>query len=66
MITGIILSFFGLSLLASFVVFAACVASARADRIQSGAFEQLTMQAGAANEQQAIATPKLSLSANSI
>ena len=38
MITGIILSFFGASCLASVVVFAACAASARADQIQHEAF----------------------------
>ncbi|MCB0182969.1 MAG: hypothetical protein R2867_04190 [Caldilineaceae bacterium] len=38
MITGIILSFFGASSLASIVVFAACVASGRADQIRQDAF----------------------------
>ena len=38
MITGIILSFFGASCLASIIVFAACAASGRADQIQQEAF----------------------------
>ncbi len=41
MITGIILSFFAASCLASIIVFAACAASGRADQIQREAFGQL-------------------------
>jgi len=38
MITTLIIAFFGLSCFASVVVFAACVASARADEVQRHAF----------------------------
>lgn len=66
MVTEIILSFIGLSCLASTLVFAACVASARADRIQRGAFEQFAPGAPTANEQKSVANPQLSLSTNSV
>lgn len=45
MITTLILTFFGASSLASVVVFAACVASARADEIQQQAFGHLSEEA---------------------
>jgi hypothetical protein len=69
MLTTIILSFFGLSCLASIIVFAACVASSRADQIQQGAFrptlanaEQLATVGG----QQATANPSLTLASSSV
>ncbi len=69
MITGIILSFFGASSLASLLVFAACVASSRADRIQRGAFPQTFAngeQFAVVDGQQAVATPQLSLASSTI
>lgn len=69
MITTIILSFFGASFLASLFVFAACVASSRADRIQQGAFGP-TFAAGeqfvVADSQQAGANPQLSLASSTL
>lgn len=66
MITAIILSFFGLSCLASIVVFAACVASSRADEIQRGAYEELAMATRmAATHGELVSTPKLALSGTS-
>ena len=65
MITTIILSFFGLSCLASLLVLAACVASSRADRMLQGAFvggEQFAVAEG----QQTVATPQLSLASSAI
>jgi len=68
MITAIILSFLGSSCLASIIVFAACVASSRADRIQQGAFHQTFTngeyvaadgQSSVANSQLALASPSL-------
>ena len=69
MITAIILSFFGLSGLASLLVFAACVASARADRMMQGAFGPTLVgseQFAVADSQQAIANPQLSLASSAI
>lgn len=45
MVTTIILAFFGVSSLASVIVFAACAASARADQIQREAFSGLYEEA---------------------
>ncbi|HRW08424.1 MAG TPA: hypothetical protein P5121_25145 [Caldilineaceae bacterium] len=61
MITGIILSFFGASCLASTIVFAACVASSRADRIQERAFPQTP-----ANIEQPVTKPQLSLASSAL
>ncbi len=69
MITTIILSFFGASFLASLFVFAACVASSRADRIQQGAFGPAFVgseQFAVADSQQAVANPQLSLASSAI
>ena len=69
MITTIILSFFGLSCLASLLVLAACVASSRADRMLQGAFGQTFVdseQFAVAEGQQTVATPQLSLASSAI
>lgn len=65
MITTIILSFFGASFVASLLVVAACVASARADRIQQGVFID-GEQFAAVDSQQTVATPQLTLASSSI
>ena len=69
MITGIILSFFGASCLASLIVFAACVASSRADQIQQGAFEHAHVAGGrfaGAEGQQLVAQPQLTLTSSAV
>jgi hypothetical protein len=69
MITTIILSFFGLSCLASLLVLAACVASSRADQMMQGAFGQTLVdsdQFAFADGQQTAATPQLSLASSAI
>lgn len=67
MITAIVLSFFGLSCLASLIVFAACVASSRADQIQRGAFETFATaeQFAVVKESKASANPQLTLASSS-
>lgn len=69
MITAIILSFFGASFLASLLVIAACVASARADRMQQGAFGQSLAhgeQFAVVDGQPAVANSQLTLASSSI
>lgn len=68
MIMGILLSFFGASCLASLIVFVACVASSRADRIQQGAFEQTAASAErlVTVSGQPVSNPKLALGAPSL
>lgn len=68
MITAMILSFFGLSCLASLIVFAACAASARADQIQREAFPTFahTAEFAAGQEAQAAVNPQLALASSSI
>lgn len=68
MFTIVILSFFGLSSLASLLVFAAAVASARADRIQQAAFPAFAAaeQFAVVDETQTSAKPQLKLASTSI
>lgn len=64
MIMSIILTFFGLSCLASIVTFAACVASARADRIQQHAFADFAPSLETSNPESTIAEGSTSLVGN--
>jgi len=69
MITTIILSFFGLSCLASLLVFASCVASSCADQITQGAFGQTVVEGEhfvVAEGQQAVAKPQLGLASSAL
>ena len=61
MITGIILSFFGASCLASVIVFAACAASARADRIQHHTFSDEAEQATLEKRKKSVGNTQLAL-----
>ena len=61
MITGIIISFFGASCLASVIVFAACAASARADQIQRHTFSDEAEQFASENRKKTVGNTQLAL-----